>query len=261
MRWFFAFFLMLAAGFWESASPAVAQSFPKPNTTRVVDSAQLLSPADESALDGALADFEKKTGRQFVVATIPDLEGYPIEDYGYRLGRAWGIGSKDKDDGVLLIVAPKDRKVRIEVGYGLEPYLTDAYSSLIINRAVLPQFKAGDYPAGIKAGAAAVMEQLQLPPEEAAARLAAAQAETPGDGKGGIPLPLIFWLAILGFMVLPALFGRKRGRRFRSGLPIVIWGPGDWGGGHGGGGFGGGGFGGFSGGGGGFGGGGASGSW
>ncbi|MEY3704033.1 MAG: hypothetical protein RLZZ561_1653, partial [Pseudomonadota bacterium] len=138
----------------------LAQTFPKPNNTRVVDAANLLPPAEESALDQQLAAFEKATGRQFVVATIPDLQGYPIEDYGYRLGRAWGVGSQDKNDGALLIVAPKDRKVRIEVGYGLEPYLTDALSSLIINTQILPQFKAGDYPGGITAGADAVMEQL-----------------------------------------------------------------------------------------------------
>jgi uncharacterized protein len=234
-----------------------AQTLPKPNDTRVVDAANLLPPAEESALDQKLAAFEKATGRQFVVATIPDLQGYPIEDYGYRLGRAWGVGSKEKDDGALLIVAPKDRKVRIEVGYGLEPYLTDALSSVIINTQILPLFKAGDYPGGIAAGADAVMEQLQLPPEEAAARVKAADA--PSEHKGGIPIALIFWAVVLIFVVLPSLFGGRRGRRHRGLAPVMIWGPGDWGGSRGGG-FGGG-FGGFSGGGGSFGGGGASGSW
>ena len=247
-----SFLLLVSVG-----SPGFAQSFPKPNNTRVVDAANLLPPAEESALDQQLAGFEKATGRQFVVATIPDLQGYPIEDYGYRLGRAWGIGSKEKDDGALLIVAPKDRKVRIEVGYGLEPYLTDALSSVIINTQILPLFKAGDYPGGITAGADAVMEQLQLPPEEAAARVKAADA--PSEHKGGIPIALIFWAAILIFFVLPSFFGRRRGRRHRGIAPVMIWGPGDWGGSRGGG-FGGG-FGGFSGGGGSFGGGGASGSW
>lgn len=236
-----------------------AQDFPAPNKTRVVDAADLLDTAAEKALDARLAAFEDKTGRQFVVTTILDLQGYPIEDYGYRLGRAWGVGAKDKDDGVLLIVAPKDRKVRIEVGYGLEPVLTDAYASVIINSAIVPKFKAGDYPGGIRAGADAVMAQLQLSPEEAAARMKAATARS-NRAAGGVPVALIFWGFILIFLVLPAVFGGRRGRRFGGGLPIVIWGPGDFGGR--GGGFGsGGGFGGFSGGGGSFGGGGSSGSW
>lgn len=241
---------------------ARAQDFPAPNKTHVVDAADLLDAAAEAALDAQLAAFEDKTGRQFVVTTIPDLQGYPIEDYGYRLGRAWGVGAKDKDDGVLLIVAPKDRKVRIEVGYGLEPVLTDAYASVIINSVIVPKFKAGDYPAGIMAGADAVMAQLQLSPEEAAARMKAAAAR-PNRADGGVPVALIFWGFILMFLILPAVFGGRRGRRGRrygGGLPIVLWGPGDFGGR--GGGFGsGGGFGGFSGGGGSFGGGGSSGSW
>ncbi|MFM7028331.1 MAG: TPM domain-containing protein [Chakrabartia sp.] len=237
---------------------ARAQDFPAPNATRVVDAANLMSAGDEAALDARLAAFEQKTGRQFVVATIPDLQGFPIEDYGYQLGRAWGIGSKEKNDGVLLIVAPKDRKVRIEVGYGLEPYLTDAYSSVIINRFIVPKFKAQDYAGGISAGADAIMQQLQLSPEEAAARVKAA-ATAPRKDQDGFPVALIFWGFVLIFVVLPALFGRRRGRRY-GGMPIVLWGPGDFGGRSGG--FGSsGGFGGFSGGGGSFGGGGSSGSW
>ena len=100
-------FLLLAS----AASPGFAQSFPKPNNTRVVDAANLLPPAEESALDQKLADFEKATGRKFVVATIPDLQGYPIEEFGYRLGRAWGVGSKEKDDGARLMFPRKARKV------------------------------------------------------------------------------------------------------------------------------------------------------
>jgi uncharacterized protein len=257
-RWFASLFLLVCV--W---APAQAQTFPKPNNTRVVDAANLIAPADESALDAKLAAYEKETGRQMVVATIPSLEGYPIEDYGYRLGRTWGIGSKEKDDGTLLIVAPNDRKVRIEVGYGLEPIMTDAYSSVIINTQILPRFKAGDFTGGITAGTDAMIAQLKLTPEEAAARLKAAETTSDGNG-GGIPFALIFWLIVLFFIILPAFRRGKRGRKHRGSGPIVIWGPGDWGGGSGGGwggGSGGGGFGGFSGGGGSFGGGGSSGSW
>lgn len=250
------------------AAPASAQDFPQ-LTGRVVDNAELLSPADEAALTAKLEALEGASSRQLVVATVPDLQGYPIEDYGYRLGRAWGIGQEEANNGVILLVAPNDRKVRIEVGYGLEPILTDALSALIIQNTILPRFRADDYAGGISAGADAIIQQLQAPPEEAEQRAleaAAQQQSARSDGDGGSIFPLIFWMLILFFIIIPMIAGRRRGRRYRrrGGLPIVIWGPGFGGGGGsgwGGGGGGGGGFGGFSGGGGSFGGGGASGGW
>ncbi|MBW8911521.1 MAG: TPM domain-containing protein, partial [Sphingomonas sp.] len=129
------------------AAPAFAQSFPA-LTGRIVDNAHLLAPEQAAALDAKLAQLEQQSGRQMVVATIPDLQGYPIEDYGYQLGRKWGLGDKKANDGLLLLVAPNERKVRIEVGYGLEPVMTDAMSSIIIRNDILPQFKSGDYDAG-----------------------------------------------------------------------------------------------------------------
>lgn len=244
-------------------SPAFAQQFP-PLSGRVVDAANLLAPEREAALTARLEALEQSTGRQLVVATIPDLQGYDIADYGYRLGRAWGIGQKEEDNGILLLVAPNERKVRIEVGYGLEPYVTDALSSAIVQETVLPRFRAGDMPGGIEAGADALLAQLQLSPEEAQARQQQLLAERPSRKRGGLPVGLIFWGIVLLFVVLPMLFGGARGKSYRRGRgPVVIWGPGiggGWGGGSGWGG-GGGGFGGFSGGGGSFGGGGASGSW
>lgn len=246
--------------------PAHAQEFPK-LTGRVVDNAGLLSPAEEAALTQKLEALEKASSRQLVVATVPDLQGYPIEDYGYRLGRAWGIGQKEVDNGAVLLVAPNERKVRIEVGYGLEPILTDALSSVIIRNQILPRFRENDYPGGINAGADAIIAQLQAPPELAERRaMEAAAAEQESDGEGGSILPLIFWGMVLLFVILPMLRGGRRGRRYRrGGGPIVVWGPGmgGWGGGSGGSswGGGGGGFGGFGGGGGSFGGGGASGGW
>jgi uncharacterized protein len=261
--------LCLAAG-----APAYAQQFPK-LTGRVVDQANILGAGDEAALTQKLQGLEQASSRQLVVATVADLQGYPIEEYGYRLGRAWGIGQSEANNGTILLVAPNERKVRIEVGYGLEPILTDALSSLIIQNRILPRFKAGDYPGGINAGADAIIEQLQAPPEQAEQRALAAnqqqrarQSESGGSGGGSI-FPLLFWGFILLFVILPMFRRGRRGRRYRrrGGLPIVIWGPGTGGGwGSGGGGFGGfggggGGFGGFSGGGGSFGGGGASGGW
>lgn len=245
------------------AAAAHAQTFPALGG-RVVDGANLLDPVREQAITEKLANLESTTGRQLVVATVPSLQDYPIEDYGYRLGRAWGIGTAADNDGAILLVAPNERKVRIEVGYGLEPILTDALSSIIIRETILPRFRDGDMPGGIMAGVDAIVEQLRLPEAEAQARQAqiVSRAEQQGDGGGWVPM--IFWGAVLLFFVLPALFGRKRrGRRYRG--PVVIWGPGFGGGwGSSGGGWGGGGsggFGGFSGGGGSFGGGGASGGW
>jgi uncharacterized protein len=146
---------------------------------RVVDEAQILSPATEQRLDGELARLEADTGRQMVVATVSDLQGYEIEEYGYQLGRAWAIGRKGEDDGVILLVAPKERRVRIEVGYGLEPVLTDALSSVILQTAVLPRFREGQMEAGVVAGAEAVIQQLALPADEASARVAQASGVSP----------------------------------------------------------------------------------
>ena len=251
------------------AFPAAAQQFPK-LTGRVVDEANLLSPAQEADLTARLEALEKASSRQLVVATVPDLQGYDIADYGYQLGRNWGIGQNEANNGIILLVAPNERRVRIEVGYGLEPIVTDALSHQIIQQDILPRFRADDYPGGIIAGADALIAQLQAPPEQAEQRaLEAAQSQQRSSSSGGGSIfPLIFWGLIFLFVLLPMLRRGGRGRRYRrrGGFPVIIWGPGSggggWGSGGGGwGGGGGGGFGGFSGGGGSFGGGGASGGW
>ena len=238
-----------------------APNFPR-LSGRVVDEANLLSPEAERSLTARLQALEESTGRQMVVATIPDLQGYPIEDYGYQLGRSWGIGDAKRDDGVLLIVAPNDRKVRIEVGYGLEPILTDSLTSVIIQSRILPAFRSGDMEAGIVAGAEAVAAQLALPEGEAKANVRKA-AEAAHEG-GGSPLVTLIVLVLIFWVLASVMRGGGRSARAfgRAGLggPVILppigggWRGGDWGGG----GFGGGGFGG---GGGGFGGGGSSGSW
>ena len=230
---------------------------------RVTDAANILPPETEAALTVRLEALETSTKTQLVVATVPDLQGYEIDEYGYQLGRTWGIGQKGANNGALLIVAPNERKVRIEVGYGLEGVLTDAVTSQIIRRNIIPSFKAGDMAGGVNSGADALIKLLELPPEERA-KVAQAAAVS-GDSGGGPGAGFIIWLIIILIWVVLAISRRKRG--LRAG-PAVVWGPGmgggggssggGWGGGFGGGGFGGGGFGG---GGGGFGGGGSSGSW
>lgn len=260
--------LLLALTTLLAALPAfAAPTFPK-LTGRVVDGANILSPATEQALTAKLQALETSTGRQLVVATVPSLQGLEIEEYGYQLGRAWGIGSEKTDDGAILLVAPAERKVRIEVGYGLEPVLTDTLSSVIIQSAILPKFKAGDMEGGIVAGTDAVIQQLALPDDQAKA-VVAQTAEQPESSRGGSPIPFLIIIAVF-WVVVALLRGGRRGRRGRGGgvgdvLTGVVLGSllggrdhDDWGGG--GGGWGGGG-GGFSGGGGSFGGGGSSGSW
>jgi uncharacterized protein len=239
------------------ALPALADPKFPPLSGRVVDEAQVLSPDVERDLADKLEALETRTGHQLVVATVSSLQGYPIEDYGYRLGRTWGIGDKDKDDGAILLVAPNDRQVRIEVGYGLEPVLTDALSSVIIQSAILPKFRAGDISGGVVAGADAMIEQLGLPPEEAQARVADAARPERHEARGSPIVGLLIFLFVI--FLFASLFRGRRGG-LGSALPWIILnvltnsgrgGGGDWGGGGGG----------FSGGGGSFGGGGSSGRW
>ena len=250
------------------ATPAAAQNFP-PLTGRVVDQADLLRPEQELDITSKLAALETQSGRQFVVATVNSLDGMEIADYSYQLGRHWKIGDEKRDDGVVMVVAPNEKKVWIATGYGADDVLTDAMSGVIIREEVLPRFKAGDMAGGIVAGVDAVIRQLQLPADEAARRAEQAQAQRRDDGEfsTGDIIPMII-IVIIFFTIISALNRRVRGRRYRRrgrGGPIILWGPGwggggGWGGGSGWGG-GGGGFGGFSGGGGSFGGGGAGGSW
>lgn len=211
---------------------------------RVVDGAGLLNADVKPSLEAQLAQFERDSSIQLVVVTLPDLQGYAIEDFGYQLGRHWGIGQKDKNNGVLLIVAQKERSVRIEVGYGLEGALTDALSSNIINAVILPSFKRGQFSEGIVQGTQAIQAALKGEYQPMPEPKAKSQRNSAG---------LFFFFMI--FMLMMIFGGRGRGG-FLPGL--LIGGLGRGGGGFGGGGFGGGGFGG---GGGGFGGGGASGNW
>ena len=246
--------VVAASGVAHGAAPDFPQL-----TGRVVDRAGLLSERDEAEIEAALAQFEQATGNQLVVVTLASLQGLPIEEFGYQLGRHWGIGQAGKDNGALLIVAPEERAVRIEVGYGLEGELTDALSRTIIESRILPQFRQGDFAVGIKAGVAAIIASLggaydpALPPVQASDR-----------DEAPFPLPLALALVILLVLLLNRILGPRRlgpgtpghrGRRRRVLAPGGSYEPGGRGGGFGRGG------GGFGGGGGGFGGGGASGRW
>ena len=261
------------------ASPLPAQTFPQNNGSPVVDQAGILTPAQQADLTAKAQALYAQSGRAFAVATVKSLEGYPVEDYAYRLGRYWKLGSAKNNDGVLLLVAPTEHKVSIATGYGAGGYMTDAMSGIIIREDILPHFKQSppDYGGGIEAGADAIIKQMSLPPDEAAKNVAVAeQAQQQRQHRSGGALPGFFWLMVIGFVIL-SHFRRGYGSRYRTrggGISpwVMLWGldalgrgsrggfgGGGWGGGGGFGGGGGGGFGGF--GGGSFGGGGASGSW
>ena len=267
-------------------------------TGRVVDGADLLDPAREAALDAALEAHEARTSNQVVVATVASLDGRDVAGYAIELANAWGLGDAERDNGALLLVAPNERKVRIEVGRGLEGALTDARSARIVREEILPAFRAGDFPAGIERGVRAMLASIDG--EYVAGPAAGPRADDASD-----PLPRYVPLVFLAMIAVPELLRRAGRRRAANGafpagfaglfatlvsgsllvgLGVALGafallyaaGRGGGGGGRGrprrrggfvvlpsgGGGFGGGGLGGgFGGGGGGFGGGGASGSW
>jgi len=172
-RFLAAALLLLAAGGCGRGQPAAAAaaepSFPV-LTGRVVDRADLLAPGDEAKLTQASAAVERETGHQFVVVTLASLDGYKIEDYAVRLGRHWGIGRKGVDDGVILIVAPRERKVRIEVGYGLEKRVTDPFAAKVIRERMVPAFQKGHLAEGIVAGSDAVVDRLRSKASDAQIR-------------------------------------------------------------------------------------------
>ncbi|HJZ31927.1 MAG TPA: TPM domain-containing protein [Hyphomicrobiaceae bacterium] len=268
MRSFSAALLVLLVALLLTAPAGAEPKFP-PLTGRIVDDANLLSGEDRRALEADLKALEERSSDQLVIYTAPSLQGYEIEDFGYRLGRTWQIGQQGKDNGVILIVAPNQRKVRIEVGRGLEPELTDAMSRLIIENAILPAFRRGDFSAGIKAGVHDIRDVLLGDAEAVKARARSAAKRDGGPGLSPALIMLLLFIVLAFLMVQmdarrtahPARLD-QRDRRYatrdrRYGTPVII--PGSWGGGSGS--WGGSGGGGFSGGGGSFGGGGASGGW
>jgi uncharacterized protein len=255
--------LVLALAFLPWLAPAHAEpNFPE-LTGRVVDDADLLSYPEEVAITADLKALEDKSSDQVVVVTLPSLQGYTIEDFGYQLGRHWGIGTEKLDNGVIVIVAPNERKVRIEVGRGLEGVMTDALSRIIIENAILPRFREGNFAGGIKDGVRDVILVLTGDAAEVEQR---AKARQDADESMVNWLVVIFWTLIILWIAYSIWSSARYASRAggRSGGPIFLPGPG-WGSGSGGsgwsGGGGGGGGGGFSGGGGSFGGGGASGGW
>ena len=182
--------------------PALALDFPALNG-RVVDDAGILDGETRAALTQKLAEFEAKTTDQFVVVTLKSLQGTSIEDFGVELGRHWQIGQRDKNNGVLLIVAPNERRVRIEVGYGLEGALTDAVSRLIIENGIAPRFRAGDFAGGITRGVDDIISVLSGDAEEWQAR-AARRPDTvsPTDSTRNDSIWPVIWVVLVVMVVV-----------------------------------------------------------
>ncbi|MFG1190102.1 TPM domain-containing protein [Xanthobacter flavus] len=247
-----------------AVAPAWAELTFPPLTGRVVDAAHVLDAGTLAALDAKLAAQEARATDQLVVATVPSLQGTSIEDYANRLFRTWQIGQAKKNNGVLLLVAPSERKVRIEVGYGLEGILTDAVSATIIRNAIVPAFKSGDMAAGIVKGTDAILEILNLDPDEAKARAKKLESSDWTEEEVDNLIFLAVMVIFMGFIIWRVVRGggpggpsarRKRGGAVAGGPISWEWGTGSsgWSGGSSGGG--------WSGGGGSSGGGGASGDW
>jgi uncharacterized protein len=173
-----------------------------PLTGRVNDTANLIPADQRQRIEAQLAQFEKQTGDQVAVLTVDSLDGEAIEDYANKVGRAWALGQKGKDNGVLLLVSKGDRKMRIEVGYGLEPVLTDLQTKVIQDQVIIPYFKKGDFGGGIEAGINAILSTINGKPVQPAP-----EAQPSGDGGGSSSWPgfLIFGLFALGPFILNAI--------------------------------------------------------
>ena len=264
-----------------ASAPAAAQADPNNAglqfpalTGPVVDQANVIPDDEEARLNQKLVTLKTQSQRQLQVVTVTSLQDYEVSDYANRLFRTWQLGDKSRNDGVMLLIAPAEHRMRIEVGYGMEPIITDGFSFLVINKIITPKFKAGDLPGGIEAGTDALITQLQLPPDQATQIAAQANVQQAADQKAARsqfnPASLIWIGFVFLFFILPMLRRMRGGKSYRSsGLGnVIMWsvldgmtrgggggggGSGDWGGGGGGGG--------WSGGGGSSGGGGASGGW
>lgn len=275
-RWIANRFLLVLTLLFLMVAGAFAAELPA-LTGRVVDAANVIGAATREQITQKLAAFEAKSSDQVVVVTVPSLDGEEIEPFSNRLYRSWALGQKQENNGVLLVVAPNDRKVRIEVGYGLEGTLTDLLSKLIIENAIIPGFRSGDFSGGISRGVDGILTVLSGDAAELEARAKRNVQEPTSDVDWFMVIFITFFVLIFfgGFAmaVLAPVFGRKIGPGQYEWLGMHVdnrpprrsgggWsGGGGWSSGGGGWSSGGGGGGGFSGGGGSSGGGGASGSW
>lgn len=199
------------------ASNAFAQNFPARPEGPVLDAANVLSPAQEQQLDQELRAYNKSTGRAVIVATVTSLDGEPIETYTRQLAENWGIGGKDTEEGVLFLVAPKERQLWITTARGVQTTLTDVMAGRIIRNDVVPRFKAGDMAGGIIGGTSQIIQVLNMDPAQAKAiaEAEAAARKKSEEVSGGTIASAVFWIVMIVFFV--GVFGRGgKGRRYRG---------------------------------------------
>ena len=199
-------------------APAHAQELPPRPDGPVYDGADILSPETEAQLDQQLRDYNRETGRALIVATVPTTGGESIESYATRMFSTWGIGGAERDMGLLLLIARDDRKMRIEVGYGLHGYFGGIMAGRVIRDTITPRFKEGNFDAGVTDGIDAIVAHLANSPEDAIAIEEAAQAaQAKRSSSGGFPVGALIWLGFLFFFfVLPIIRGIGKSRKYRA---------------------------------------------
>ncbi len=208
--------LRVVAGVLLCAGVALAQSLPKP-AGRVTDLANVIDPATEAEIDGRLEQLERQTSSEVAVLTVPSLDGMPVEDYAVRLFKEWGIGQAKQDNGVLVLVAPNEREMRIEVGYGLEGVLPDGLAGQVIRETFIPRFRDDDYNGGIRDGVARVVdlvEKQQVLSAEEIARL----------NDAGLPEDEPWWILVpfMGLFVAIGSVLAGVGLRTKTGFPLLF---------------------------------------
>ena len=195
------------------ASPAPALDVP-PLVGHVNDYARLLSPAAARELERQLADFEQSDSTQVVLLTVPSLEGEVLEEFSIKVAETWRIGVKGRDNGVILLIAKAERKIRIEVGRGLEGKLTDLVSGRIIRGEINPRFRAGDFDGGIRAGLSAIMAAVR-------GEYRAVPRDLRHGGKSPSPLYALFLFVLVAAIFLGAISRLLGGVAGGVGLPII----------------------------------------
>ena len=213
-RWRLTFVVLAIGVSAAGARGALGQPAVPPLTGRVVDNADLLSPSVEAALTAQLTAHEDSTSNQIAVLTVPSLNGENLEQWATEVFRTWGLGRADEDNGVLILIARDDRKIRIEVGYGLEGSLTDAAAGAIIRNEMTPRFRDGDFEGGTMAAVEAVIGTIQgeyVPPEESSEDMPWWGALLMGLLMGGLPIAITF--------------GQLVGRPFARYLSLVVTAP------------------------------------
>lgn len=197
-----------------ASAPAPAQTFPKP-AGRVTDLANVIDPATEAEITGRLEQLERQTSSEVAVVTVPSLEGAAVDDYAVRLFKEWGIGQAKQDNGVLVLVAPTEREMRIEVGYGLEGVLPDGLAGQVIRENFIPRFRDDDYNGGIRDGVARVVDIVEKQQVLSAEELAKLN-ESGDDPAAWVIIPFMSLFVGIGFTMMGI------GLRSKTGFPLLF---------------------------------------